>query len=80
VVGIVALERKLDWTTNEAVISLGEVGKAAAEHKLNDEAQQAELALIIFSQKVPEQNENVKFWIKGSLKKVREALNKSQQE
>ncbi len=71
VIGIVAVERKLDWTTIEAVISLGDVGKAAAEHKLDNKAQDAELSLRIFDEKVPEQNENVKFWIKGSLEKVK---------
>ncbi len=69
VVGIAAADRKIEWPTIEAVNSLGEVGKVATEH----EAQQAELSLKIIEEKFSEQNENLKWWIKESIRKIQES-------
>ena len=79
-IGLLAVEKKLDWTTIEAVISVGGVGKVAAENKLGNKGQDAELFLRIFDEKVPEQNLDVKFWIKGAHERINEALSKLDEE
>ncbi|MGB8217278.1 MAG: DUF2254 family protein [Candidatus Methanoperedens sp.] len=85
-VGIVAAERKLEWPTTGAVDFLGMVGKTAAEYNLNSDAKQAVVSLrLIGSIANKHKFEDTKpwiddMWIEYAIKKINEALSKSQQE